>query len=365
MRPIPRRLLAVLLALASVAAFGGCGGGDEEQDVEGLLDRAFGQSVSSANVKVDAQLDVQGLEGLDAPVRLEASGVYIAAEGTLPKLDIDLRFGSQESGQTVESGFLSTGDRAFLKFGGEFYEQPRADIARANRELGGRDGDGGAGALADLGVNPRGWVIEGKSEGEDEVAGAGTEHVSARLDVRSVFADLNKLVERSGNVIGGVTPGTPQPLTGEQLDQLNDVVKDPAFDVYVGKDDDVIRRVSATLEVTVPEQDRERFNGIEGASLRISIELSDVNGDQTVKAPANSRPIKDLSTQLGGFGALGGGQASPPDDEGATTTPGTTTPDGETPGTDALGQYTDCLDQAPPEDTEALRRCNMLLPSQP
>ncbi len=90
------------------------------------------------------------------------------------------------------------------------------------------------------------------------------------------------------------------------------------FDVYVGKDDDVIRRVSATLEVTVPEADRERFNGIEGGSLRISIELSDVNGDQTVEAPPDSRPIKDLSTQLGGFGALGGqglGGATSPDPE--------------------------------------------------
>ena len=348
MRSLTRRFLAVLLALASVAAFAGCGGEESEVDVEGLLDRAFRQSVKSADVKVDAQLDVKGLQGLDSPVRLEASGVYIAAEDTLPKVDIDLRFGSQGAGQAVESGFLSTGDRAFLKFGGEFYEQPPADVARANRELSGRQGDGGAGALADLGVDLRSWVIEAKSEGEDEVAGVATEHVSGRLDVRRAFADLNKLVERSGGAIGGVTPGTPQPLTDRQLDQLNQVVKDPAFDVYVGKDDDVIRRISATLEVTVPEEDRERFNGIEGGSLRISIELSDVNGDQTVEAPADPLPIKDLSTQLGGFGALGGkglGGAAPDPDQ------------------DQL--YSECLDQAPPQDTAALRRCNMLLPNQP
>ena len=348
MRPITRRLLAVLLAFASVAAFAGCGGEESEQDVEGLLDRAFRQSVKSADVKVDARLDVKGLQGLDGPVRLEASGVYIAAEGTLPKVDVDLRFGSQEAGQAVESGFLSTGDRAFLKFGGEFYEQPAEDVARANRELSGRRGDGGKGALADLGLDLRSWVIEGTAQGEDEVSGVATEHVSARLDVRSVFADLNKLAERSGDAIGGVAPGTPQALTDRQLDQLNEVVKDPAFDVYVGKDDHVIRRVSATLEVTVPEADRERFNGIEGGSLRISIELSDVNGDQTVEAPADSRPIEDLSTQLGGFGVLGGQGLG-----------------GGTPDPEQERLYSECLDQAPPQDTAALRRCNMLLPGQP
>jgi hypothetical protein len=370
MRPLARRLLAVLLALAAVGAFAGCGGGESEEDVEGLLDRAFRQSVKSADVKVDAQLEVQGLRGLERPVRVAASGVYIAAEDTIPKLDIDLTFGLPEAGQTVESGFLSTGDRAFLKFGGEFYEQPAADIARANRELSGAEGDGGLGVLAKLGVDPRGWVIEARSEGGDEVGGVATEHVSAKLDVRSVFADLNKLVESSANAIGGVTPGTPQPLTDQQLDQLNEVVKDPAFDVYVGKEDDLIRRISAGVEVTVPEEDRGRFNGIEGASLRISIELSDVNGDQTVEAPADARPIEDLSTQLGGFGTLGGqglgGDPTPvPDEDGAATTPGVITPVPDAPQPDALQLYSDCLDNASPEDTAALQRCNMLLPSPP
>jgi len=42
-----------------------------------------------------------------------------------------------------------------------------------------------------------------------------------------------------------------------------------------------------------------------------------------------------------------------------------TIPEGETTTPDALQLYTDCLDQAPPEDTAALQRCNMLLPGQP
>lgn len=368
MRPITRRFLAVLLALAAVAAFAGCGGDESEENVGALLDRAFRQSVRSADVKVDAQLELRGRQGLDRQVRLEASGVYIAAEDEIPKLDIDLTLGSQETGQTVESGFLSTGDRAFLKFGGEFYEQPPEDIARANRELRGAEDDGGAGAFAELGVDPRRWVIEGRSEGEDEVAGVPTEHVSARLDVRSVLAGLNKLVERSGNAIGGVTPGTPQPLTDGQLDQLDEVVEDPAFDVYVGKDDEVIRRVSAGLEFAVPEKERARFNGIEGGTLRISIELSDVNGDQTVNAPADSRPIKDLSMQLGGFETLGeqglGGSDIPSPEDGTAPAPGTAAPEGEGPSPDALQLYSDCLDRARPDDPAALRRCNMLLPSQ-
>lgn len=360
MSPILRRLSALLLVLVSVVALGACGGGDKsEEDVEALLDRAFRQSVNSADMKLDAELEVRGVQGFERPVRLEATGVYIAQEKSLPKLDIDLRIGSQEAGQTVESGFLSTGDRAFLKFGGEFYEQPQEDIARANRELAGSD-PSGVGALSELGLDPRNWVVEARSEGEDEVGGVATEHVSARLDVRAVFADLNKLVERSGDAIGGVTPGTPQPLTAEQLDMVSEVVENPAFDVYVGTDDDVIRRVSANVEVVVPEAQRERVGGIEGGTLRISIELSKVNGDQQVDAPADPRPIEDLTTQLQGLGGLGGPGAPNPEEE--SPAPGAPTPDQDTPEADVLQEYADCLDQASPDDAAALERCRDLLP---
>jgi hypothetical protein len=370
MRPITRRLSAALLATASAAALAACGGGDSktEGDVESLLDRAFRQSVTSADVKVDAQLELDGVRGLDRPIRLEASGVYIAGKEKLPQADIDLRLGSQEAGQTVESGFLSTGDRAFLKFGGEFYEQPREDIDRANRELRGAEGDGGAGALRDLGLDPRRWIVDAASEGEDDVAGARTEHVSAKLDSRAVFLDLNKLVERSAGAVGGITPGTPRPLSAADLDRLTEVVGDPSFDVYVGAEDDIIRRISASVEITVPEADRARFGGLESGTLRFSVELSDVNGDQKVEAPANSRPIEDLTTQLGGLGALGAPEPEserlPAPEDGATTVPEAGVP-GEARGTDALQQYTDCLDQASPGDTDAIARCRELLPGSP
>ena len=128
------RVFAVLPVLA-LALLAGCGGGKSEEDVEALLDRAFKQSIKSADVKIDAELRIDGLAGFDKPVRLEAQGPYIGGDKQLPKADIDLKIGAQDAGQTVSTGFLSTGDRAFVKFGGEFYEQPKADVARANREL--------------------------------------------------------------------------------------------------------------------------------------------------------------------------------------------------------------------------------------
>lgn len=354
---LPSLIVAALVVLVAALPLA-CGGGSDE-DVTGLLDRSFAQSVESADVEFDAQLEIDGAPGLDAPVKIEASGPYVAGDGGLPRLDIDLAVSAQGAGQTVRAGLLSTGDRAFVKFGGEFYEQPAEAVERANREL--REGEGGEGSsLGDLGLEPSDWVAEGRDEGEEEVAGVPTRHVSAQLDVRALLSDLNGLAQRSQEAVGGVRPGTPRPLTEQQLDQVEEVVDDPRFDVYVGAEDDVVRRISANLEFAVPEADRAAVGGIEGGSLRFSLELADVGGDQQVEAPASARPIADLAQQLqglGGLGALGGGGGEVPAPEGETLAPGA----GEAPDVEALEGYADCIGEAQPDDAAAIERCAELL----
>ena len=370
--------------LVVFAAACGGGGGDENegQDVEALLDRAFRQSVKSADVKLDARLQVAGLQGFDKPLSIEASGSYIGSDDTIPKLDIDLNLSTSGGGQTIEAGFLSTGTRAFIEFGGQYYEQPRSGVARANRALA-RSRKRRGGGLSELGLSPRDWVEDAKQEGDEEVAGVETQHVSGKLDVRRMFADLNKLVQRSAGALPGGGGNVPK-LSEKDLNELAEVVEDPSFDVYVGKEDDVIRRVSADLRLTVPEEDRKKVGGIEGGSLRFDLELADVNGDQEVKAPARARPISALTTLLSG---VGGGQAQSGNGDGSdepTTLPddpadvgvenSATVPDSKSPpqesnpsdrsieeSKEAFQRYAECLDKTKPDDAKGRVRCAELL----
>jgi len=358
----------VLLALMPAALVPACGGmAKQEDDGVGQLDRAFREPVRSAEVKLDAQLEIEGLKGLERPVRLQASGPYIAGAGGLPRLDLDLKIGAQGAGQSVDTGLLSTGQRVFVKFGGRFYEQRREDVERANRELRKQSGEGSAGTLGELGIDPRRWVIEAREEGGDEVAGVETRHLSGKLDVRATLADFNELVRRSDEALGDLAPGAPRQLSDEDLDHLAKVAQNPSFDVYVARDDDTIRRVSAKLEFELPEAERPRFGGVEGGSLRFSAELGDVNGDQRVEAPAKARPIADLAMQLGGLDALLGGVGGEGPQQGPgvpTTSPGGTGPEapGETtPDSEALKRYSECLDKTAPDDTAGLTRCADLL----
>lgn len=363
-----RRMTAVLLAFAvvlCVAAVSGCGSDSGGNDAEAtdLLKRAFDKPIKSADMNLDGELKVDGLPGFNKPIRVQASGPFVAGKDTIPNADIDLKIGAQGQGQSVQTGFVSTGDRAFLKFGDEYYEQPVENVSRANRQL--RDGKDKNGGKNALGVDPQSWIRDATKKEDEKVGGVQTDHVSARIDVRKVLRDLNRLAKRGSNAVGGAT--TPQPLSDKDLDRAAATVKDPTFDIYVGKDDGLVHRVSGNLALSVPESDRQRTNGITGGSLRFSLSLTNTNGDQKIDAPASSKPISELSKQLGGaaaLGALGGSQGATPTAPPAT--PGTTAPalpggTTSTPDPATFKRYSDCLNKAKPSDTRALSRCSALL----
>jgi hypothetical protein len=361
---VRRRLFVLLFAAVALASCGG--GGSDAADTEDLLDRAFGADIRSADLRLEAELELEGRAGLDRPLRIEASGPFRGNPGKLPSADLELKIGAEGGGQTVTTGFLSTGDRAFLKFQDVYYEQSRSAVRRANQALG--EGRRRRGSLRSLGLNPRAWLVAAVDEGEEEVAGVTTRHLSGRLDVEALMRDLNRFARRSGPAVEGAAgEEPPEPLSREDMRELAALVEDPTFDVYVGVDDDLIRRVSGRIELNVPEAERSELAELEAGRLVFSVELADVNGDQQIEAPARARRLSTLNGKLGSGGLLGGlaGLAGPDD---STTDPPSGTPTPADPDADELGpetedfrDYADCLEETRPEDTEALQRCADLL----
>lgn len=329
-------LVALLLGASAIlsACAGSAGGEGGDKDATALLDKAFDEPVASANVDIDAQLDIEGRPGFEDPVRIRATGPYVRSRRSLPKLDLDLSIEAQGAGQAIQAGLLSTGDRVFVKFGGTFYEQPPEQVASTNRRLAREDG-AGSGAFGDLGLDTRGWVVDAEIVGEEEIGGVATEHVRGTLDVEAALTDLDGLVESSADTLADAGQAA-KPIGRRGIERLAKSVDSPTFDVYVGKDDDIVRRISLRFDVEVPERDRKRVGGVSSASVRLSAQLDDVGGDQEVEAPRSSRPLSELTSQLGSLGSLAGGLGDEP--------------------------YTDCLDAADPNDSAAIAACRALLP---
>jgi hypothetical protein len=353
---------AVLLLLFAALALASCGGGNDQEDVQSLLDKAFSSSIKSANLTLDATVQVKGSPGLEKPLRITATGPFRTNEDKIPSANIELKIGNDGGGQTITTGFLSTGDRAFVKFQDIFYEQPRAQVAKANQSI--AQNKSKRGSLRGLGLDPRTWLASAKDVGEEDIAGVKTRHIAGKLDVESVMRNLNEFVRRSGKTLGQTTgQAPPQPLSTKDIQMVADVVHDPTFNVYVGEKDDTIRRLSGKLEFDIPEATRASLGGIQSGSIEFKIEFANVNGNQQIEAPAHARSLSSLTRSLGGSGALSdlgvGGATGGGTSGGSSATP--SVPDNANPGAQDFKDYADCLDKARPEDTAALQRCADLL----
>lgn len=305
MIPNPRiRLRAALLpaaAIAAIALLAGCGGDDESaEDVRTVLDQAFSQPIDSADVTISLDLEFEGGDQLSDPIRLEFAGPYNSkGSDRLPSFDLDGAV--QGFGVSLPGiGVISTGKNLYLEVQGIPYAVGRKVVAQETRALeGGGDAEAG---LAGLGVDPRDWVEGGEVEEGVDVAGVPTTHVTTEVDIPALIADLNESAELVPDLAGS----SVSVLSDDQAEVLDDAVSDPRLDLFVGEDDDTIRRLALSLGIDIPEEDQAALGGVSSGAASFSIEFANVNEDQRIRAPRNARPLSDLAAQVAGLGALFG-----------------------------------------------------------
>jgi hypothetical protein len=346
------RVFVLLCVALSAALLSACGGGDSD-DVKGTLDKAFSTPIKSARIDLEVTLKLDGIKQLNGPIKLSVQGPYESGGSqTIPKADWDIA--ASAAGQNFSAGFISTGDNAWVGFQGQNYEVGKQAVTQINKQIKQAAGQNDKKGLSQFGIDPRDWLTEAKDEGDEKVAGVETDHVSARLDVGKFVDDLNELVKKAGS-----STGTSAQITPAQKKQIEDVVKNPRFDVYVGKDDSVIRRLSADLSFTVPSQQQAQLGGLKSGTLSFSIEFAEVGKSQTITAPQNAKPLSELTSQLGGLGSvLGGGSSSSGSGSSGSGSSGS---GAGGPSSEALQAYSTCLQKADPSKPAELQKCAELL----
>jgi hypothetical protein len=227
------------------------------------LKAAFSTNVKSARFDGRLSLSAQGQSG-----SLEVSGAYQGAGGDeLPRFEVDVKL--QGGGEKLDAGFVSTGKKAWVTQGDIGYQLPGASweaLTKVVRERGGSK-------PVPLPLVPSEWVKDAKSEGSERIDGVVTEHVSASVDAPAALRDLMKLAGQTGQAQAVLPPGV--------LDTVQKAVRSADFDVYVGKNDRVLRRLTADIEIALQR----------GGAMKLSavFNLGDVNEQQSIAAPAKVR----------------------------------------------------------------------------
>ena len=334
------------LALVAVAALLSACGSSGSSNAQDTLNQAFSTPIKSANVDLNAQLTLNGLKQLKGPIKLTLQGPYESGQGkTIPKVDWDIA--ASAGGQNFTAGFISTGDDAFVNFQGQSYEIGKPAVAQLNKQVQAAKQKNKKNALSSLGIHPGDWLTNANNEGTANAGGVQTDHVSAAFDVGKFLDDIEKLVQKAGTQLGGAASA----LTPQQRAKIQQIIQNPRVDVYVGKDDHVLRRLAADITFKIPANQQKQLNGLTDGTLSFSIEFSNVGQPQTITAPTSSKPITDLTSKLGSLsGALGGATGG---SSGGGSSGGA--------GTQALQKYSKCLQKANPTNTAQLQKCADLL----
>jgi hypothetical protein len=271
-----RRSLAIVLLFTAASA--GCGGSSHQRvDPERMLDDAARHPISSAQVEVDARLQVLGVERLSTPLRLRFDGPYSSGGGRrIPSFD--WRVGVGALGFTVGGRAVSTGENVYLSIYGDDYEVGTAAVAAANRRLGESSARGQA-----LDVEPRAWFGRARVVGDDSAGGTDCERISAPLRGEQVAHDLTPLVQGLGLSAAPSVSGTTT--------------------ACIGYDDRVFHELELDAELGVAVADRARLGGATGARLNADVVIGDVGEGEPISAPGGDfRPIRDLFLTLNDLG---------------------------------------------------------------
>jgi hypothetical protein len=336
-----RRLTFALLSCAIALLVSACGGGNDS--VDSLLSQTFSPDKSVKSGRLNAQLDanVQGVQGLNGPVRLRLSGPFQSAgKGEMPHFDFTL--GLSAGGQSFNAGGVSTGTKGFVRFQNQAYAVSdqlfktfKDRYLQAAKQSSQKKGS--TPTLGSLGIDPRRWLRGAKKAGEEDVAGVKTIHITAGIEVTRLLDDVNRVLARASTASG--SKQVPTRLTAAQRTTIQGAVDTASVDVFTGKDDKLLRRLDVSVRL-------KPSGSVKGGTLRFQLQLDALNKDQTINAPASTKPLDQLLGQTGAS-------------TGQSTTPATPT----TPTTPAApsgnSAYLQCLSKAG-DNLAAVQQCATL-----
>jgi hypothetical protein len=338
-------VLATSLAVAACGGGGGGGGAGSSKDATSLVDTAFKHSIKSATIAIDVDAQINGISSLKGPLSLKVTGPYASSGGgKLPQFDFKASI--LGGGQSVPLAIRSTGDNLFLQLQGNWYEFGKDAVAKINQQLAQQKSQTGGKSLSTFGINPLSWLRDAKNAGDTTLGGDKVSHVTATLDVAKLLDDLNSVVSKA-SVSGSTKP--PQ-LTASQKQQIQNIVKDPHIDVYVAKADQTLRRLAATVNFSVPNDQRAKLQGLSGGTIKFSIEFSNVGQSISVSAPSNAQPLTSLAGLLGGSSLGAGSSGSSSSGSGSSSAPSTK----------QVQAYAKCLQKAG-GDASAISKCAAIL----
>jgi hypothetical protein len=273
---------------------------DSRAAADRIIEQAVGDNPQARSGRisgtVDVDIDISGLPLLDGQTQITADGVYALADGaSVPDFDIDA---SLRHNEHMLAGALVLEDRnGYVKLGTTGYKVPD-DITHALTEpaFGARNGLTKLGAM--FYINPQDWQRNARLVGETTIAGETVQHITADISPQAFFLDVSRMVRALSRLRVPQALGLPTELGPKLRAALARSVTVAEGEVWIGKDDHVLRKARARGKLVVADRDRDLLYGLRKGSITANLDVSEVGEAHTIAAPRSLGSYSDLVLAL-------------------------------------------------------------------
>jgi hypothetical protein len=359
-------------AIVAVVVLAACGSSSSSSSssagsAQSLLKQTFsgGHTVKSGVLGFTLTLKPTGSSTLSTPITLSLSGPFQSrGSGKLPQSDFTI--GISALGRHGSMGVISTGTAGYVNLQGTNYQLPQADFQKLVQSFRTTQASGGSknAGLTQLGIDPLHWLTKPSVVGTETVGGASTTHIRAGVDVNALVSDLNRLLAKTAKQasVGSSIPTQIPPATSQKIAAA---IKNATVDVWTGKSDTTLRKLSLNLTVPVSGHLSTELGGMTSAGVGLIVQYSKLNQPQSIATPTGVHPYSEFTAKLqsigqqltGAFGAGLGGGAQSSSGSGTATAPSSSSGAGSAAG---VSRYSDCIQKASGDVTK-MQKCASLL----
>ncbi len=362
-------LVVVVLAGLAVAACGSASSGSVNPNT--VLSETFSgtHKVTSGNLNLTLTIDPSGSSTLSGPITLSFGGPFqTRGAGKLPESNFTVS--ASALGRNVSFGILSTGTAGYVTLQGTSYQLPQATFQKLESSFAQIASSSGTSSnsntLTKLGIHPLRWLTNPTVVGTENIGGAQTTHIHAGVNVNAMLTDLNTVLEKASSLGVSGASALKSGIPPADRSKIAAAIKNPSVDVWSGTSDKTLRRLQITLTVPVTGKTSSQLGGVTSADIGLSMQYSDLNQPQTIKAPTTLRPYSEFQSKVSAFvqglqgaaaGVLGGSSGS---SSGGAGSSGGTSTNGSS--SSNVAKYSQCI-AAAGTDVSKMQKCASLLGS--
>jgi hypothetical protein len=342
---------AAIVAVLALTACGSSGAtGSSSSDPQAILKQTFAgkHPVHSGVLAFTLKATPSGSSSLNTPLTLSLSGPFQSRGAKqVPASDFTVSIGAL--GKQASFGVISSGSAVYVKLEGTDYRLPTADAKQVQSSI--ASANSGAPGVSTFGIHPLRWLTSPRVVGTETVDGAQTTHIRAHVNVPALIADLNTVLARESKTTAA-TAKLPTRISAATAGKIAASIHNPTVDLWTGKSDSTLRRLTLNAAVPVTGQASTELGGMTSATITMTAGYSQLNQPQTISAPAHPSSYKAFQAKLQGLGqelqgALSGGAAT-----GSTGSPGGSTAN--------VSKYSQCI-QSAGGDVTKMQKCASLL----